>query len=116
MEFSCSKCDEKEDHRSDVKKVLRNTIRKSQPYQDEKGGGQTKSTITMVFGMVLSKIEGILSACEHFKPQPNDIILRSSPKSGTTWLKALFFAIIVRSSFNNYANPLLTTMPHECVL
>jgi hypothetical protein len=60
-------------------------------------------------------LEGLLSAQEHFKPQPNDIILSSTPKSGTTWLKALSFAIVTRSSFNASTNPLLTTMPHECV-
>ena len=60
-------------------------------------------------------LEGLLSAQEHFKPEPNDIILSSTPKSGTTWLKALSFAIVTRSSFNASTNPLLTTMPHECV-
>uniref|UniRef100_A0A2N9J6L4 Sulfotransferase n=1 Tax=Fagus sylvatica TaxID=28930 RepID=A0A2N9J6L4_FAGSY len=60
-------------------------------------------------------LEGLLSAQEHFKPQPNDIILSSTPKSGTTWLKALSFDIVTRSSFNASTNPLLTTMPHECV-
>ncbi|KAM4106841.1 hypothetical protein ACB094_04G096100 [Castanea mollissima] len=39
-----------------------------------------------------------------------------TPKSGTTWLKALSFAIVTQSSFDASTNPLLTTMPHECVL
>ena len=60
-------------------------------------------------------LEGLLSAQEHFKPQPNDIFLSSVPKSGTTWLKALSFAIMTRSSFDASTNPLLTTTPHECV-
>ncbi|KAM4114752.1 hypothetical protein ACJW30_04G093200 [Castanea mollissima] len=62
-------------------------------------------------------LEGLLLAHKHFKPQPNDIILSSTPKSGTTWLKALSFAIVTRSSFIDAStNPLLTTRPHECVL
>ena len=60
-------------------------------------------------------LEGLLSAQEHFKPKPNDTILSSAPKSGTTWLKALCFAIVTRSHYDDSTNPLLTTMPHECV-
>uniref|UniRef100_A0A2N9J8J7 Sulfotransferase n=1 Tax=Fagus sylvatica TaxID=28930 RepID=A0A2N9J8J7_FAGSY len=63
-----------------------------------------------------SFLEGVMLAQEHFQPQPNDIILSSFPKSGTTWLKALPFAIVTRSSFDASTNPLLTTTPHKCVL
>jgi hypothetical protein len=61
-------------------------------------------------------LEGLLSAQEHFKPKPNDMIVSSAPKTGTTWLKALCFAIVTRSHYDDSTNPLLTTMPHECVL
>ncbi|EEF47723.1 Sulfotransferase 1C2, putative [Ricinus communis] len=47
--------------------------------------------------------------------KPNDIIVASCPKTGTTWLKALTFAIVTRGVFDNSTNPLLKKVPHECV-
>uniref|UniRef100_A0A0D9XBP5 Sulfotransferase n=1 Tax=Leersia perrieri TaxID=77586 RepID=A0A0D9XBP5_9ORYZ len=56
---------------------------------------------------------------ENFKPRHDDIILATSPKSGTTWLKAIVFAIINRSRYGSFANtdhhPLLTQNPHTLV-
>ncbi|XP_050289567.1 flavonol sulfotransferase-like [Quercus robur] len=60
-------------------------------------------------------IEGILSTQDHFKPQPNSVILSSAPKSGTTWLKALSFSIMTRSHFDESTNPLLTKISHDLV-
>ena len=61
-------------------------------------------------------LEGMLSAQEHFKPQPNQVIVSSAPKSGTTWLKALTFAIMTRFHVDESTNPLLTRLAHDCVL
>ncbi|KAJ9135454.1 hypothetical protein P3X46_032636 [Hevea brasiliensis] len=58
---------------------------------------------------------GLLAAQENFRPQPYDIILCTCPKSGTTWLKALAYAIVTRSRFSDFENPLLTKAPHDCV-
>ncbi|KAF2320828.1 hypothetical protein GH714_031189 [Hevea brasiliensis] len=61
-------------------------------------------------------LEGIMSAQEHFIAQPTDIIACSHPKSGTTWLKALCFAILTRKQFSESStNPLLTELPHDIV-
>ncbi|KAK7850507.1 flavonol sulfotransferase-like, partial [Quercus suber] len=61
-------------------------------------------------------LEGILlMAQDHFKPQPNQVILSSTPKSSTTWLEAPSFAIITRSSCDESTNPLLTKMAHDLV-
>ncbi|GKA01489.1 flavonol 4'-sulfotransferase [Tanacetum coccineum] len=60
-------------------------------------------------------LEGGIIAQQSFKAQPNDIFLCSCPKTGTTWLKALAFAIVTREKFNESTSPLLTTMPHECI-
>lgn len=63
-------------------------------------------------------------AQEKFKALPTDIILCSMPKTGTTWLKALTFAIVTRKVFFGDApssttyspsSPLLTSVPHDCV-
>ncbi|KAF7124557.1 hypothetical protein RHSIM_Rhsim12G0203200 [Rhododendron simsii] len=58
---------------------------------------------------------GVKLAQEQFEPQSIDIILCSTPKSGTTWLKALAFAIVTRTGFDFSANPLLVKVPHDCV-
>lgn len=60
----------------------------------------------------------IISAQENFKAKNTDIVLCSFPKTGTTWLKALTFAISTRHRYYgavNHDHPLLTHMPHECI-
>ncbi|XP_038986507.1 cytosolic sulfotransferase 18-like [Phoenix dactylifera] len=52
---------------------------------------------------------------DHFKPCPSDLILVTQPKSGTTWLKALLFAIMNRTNYTFAQHPLLTRNPHACV-
>ncbi|KAF3338907.1 flavonol sulfotransferase-like protein [Carex littledalei] len=60
-------------------------------------------------------LPGILTMQEVFKHDPNDIIVASLPKSGTTWLKALTFTIVHRSKFSFSDHPLLKFNPHDCV-
>ncbi|KAJ9159852.1 hypothetical protein P3X46_025313 [Hevea brasiliensis] len=61
-------------------------------------------------------LQGIMSAQEQFKAQPTDIFICSHPKSGTTWLKALSFAILTRKRFiYPSTNPLLSELPHDVV-
>ncbi|KAL8038505.1 hypothetical protein ABFX02_11G111600 [Erythranthe guttata] len=52
---------------------------------------------------------------QHFKPLPNDVILASFPKTGTTWLKALLHSIIHRHSPNHSSNTLLLNHPQELI-
>ncbi|KAI5570591.1 hypothetical protein BDE02_11G039900 [Populus trichocarpa] len=61
-------------------------------------------------------LEGLLSVQERFNPQSTDIFVASCPKTGTTWLKALTFAIFTRSRLSgSTTSSLLTKMPHDCV-
>ncbi|KAK3228727.1 hypothetical protein Dsin_000608 [Dipteronia sinensis] len=62
------------------------------------------------------EIQSIISFQKHFKSKESDVILATIPKSGTTWLKALGFAIINRKRYSNTQNhPLLTSNPHDLV-
>ncbi|KAK6921143.1 Sulfotransferase domain [Dillenia turbinata] len=61
-------------------------------------------------------LRGVIAAQQHFEAQPTEIFLCSVPKSGTTWLKALAFAIVTRTKYSDLSShPLLSTMPHECI-
>ncbi|XP_022715965.1 flavonol sulfotransferase-like [Durio zibethinus] len=59
-------------------------------------------------------LKGVMWIQDHFKPRPTDIFLATFPKTGTTWLKALVFAIINRTRYDFSDHPLLTTGPHDC--
>ncbi|XP_058226108.1 cytosolic sulfotransferase 15-like [Rhododendron vialii] len=60
-------------------------------------------------------LAGVMFAQEHFQARPDDVFLVSAPKSGSTWLKALIFAVMKRTCYASSAHPLLTTNPHDCV-
>nr|GEZ71421.1 flavonol 4'-sulfotransferase [Tanacetum cinerariifolium] len=64
------------------------------------------------FWVMNSFLEGVILA-QRYKAEPNDVFLCSSPKTGTTWLKALAFAIGTRNKFDETNSPLLTTLPHD---
>lgn len=59
-------------------------------------------------------LEGIIYAQHYLKAQPTDIFICSHPKAGTTWLKALSFAILTRKLYSNAStNPLFSEVPHD---
>ncbi|XP_037456124.1 cytosolic sulfotransferase 17-like [Triticum dicoccoides] len=60
-------------------------------------------------------LERILLAQVTMKPRDDDIILATQPKSGTTWLKALAFAITNRGRYGFGDHPLLTQHPQHLV-
>ncbi|KAH7666790.1 P-loop containing nucleoside triphosphate hydrolase protein [Dioscorea alata] len=67
------------------------------------------------FWMPAMFIPACMAIQSHFNPRPSDILLVTSPKSGTTWLKALSFATLHRHSFSFSDHPLLSNTPHQCV-
>lgn len=63
------------------------------------------------------QLQGVLSCQKHFEAHHSDILIVSTPKSGTTWLKAWTFALLNRNKYPNMTqnHPLLTHNPHFLV-
>ncbi|MCL7026994.1 hypothetical protein MKW94_009776 [Papaver nudicaule] len=66
-------------------------------------------------------IQAVVNMQRNFKALDTDIIVATNPKCGTTWLKALSFAIVNRFRFSTTGttlkqhHPLLTSNPHSLV-
>lgn len=62
-------------------------------------------------------LPGLLAFRHRFIPRPTDVFLCSPPKSGTTWLKSLTFAILFRHAHppSSPHHPLLSLHPHDVV-
>ncbi|MCD7445906.1 hypothetical protein HAX54_024606 [Datura stramonium] len=62
-------------------------------------------------------IQGALACQQQFQAQDSDIILVTTPKSGTTWLKSLLFALVNRTKYPIFEqnHPLLFNNPHDLV-
>nr|GMD08403.1 cytosolic sulfotransferase 17-like [Ipomoea batatas] len=73
-------------------------------------GGQNLQQING-FWLLPMMIPGIQRAVAEFKPNPNDVILASFPKTGTTWLKSLLYAITNYSSLDSLAK----NSPHDLI-
>ena len=63
-----------------------------------------------------AEIQAITTFQKSFQAKDSDVIVATTPKSGTTWLKALAFAIVNRQRFTSSENhPLLTFNPHDLI-
>ncbi|KAF8655393.1 hypothetical protein HU200_061133 [Digitaria exilis] len=60
-------------------------------------------------------LKNCLPVQDKFMPRSEDIILATHPKCGTTWLKALAFAITNRVHYALADHPLLEKNPHKVV-
>ncbi|GKA13460.1 cytosolic sulfotransferase 12 [Tanacetum coccineum] len=83
----------------------------------EKGWLATKLYKYQGFWHTSRQLQGVLSCQKHFQAQDTDILLVTTPKSGTTWLKALLFALVNRTRFTQTLDqhPLLSNNPHMIV-
>ncbi|KAI3667357.1 hypothetical protein L6452_42413 [Arctium lappa] len=66
----------------------------------------------------LFSIANVMGSQETFQANPTDIYLATLPKSGTTWMKALMFAIVNRTKYKNNSlstHMLLLSNPHDCL-
>ncbi|KAM0897230.1 hypothetical protein ACQ4PT_022682 [Festuca glaucescens] len=62
-------------------------------------------------------LPGVAAAHARFEARPSDVFLASFPNSGTTWLKALAFAVVHRADHppRSSGHPLRHRNPHDCV-
>ncbi|XP_048440671.1 cytosolic sulfotransferase 12-like [Pyrus x bretschneideri] len=68
------------------------------------------------FWQATAHMQGVLACQKHFRALESDIILVTTPKSGTTWLKAILFALVKRAHYLDLRrHPLLTENPHVLV-
>ncbi|KAL2927645.1 Cytosolic sulfotransferase 17 [Bienertia sinuspersici] len=58
---------------------------------------------------------GSLNVKRSFNAKPENVILATLPKAGTTWFCALLFTTINRTRYDYATHPLLTQSPHDCV-
>nr|GMD30811.1 flavonol sulfotransferase-like [Ipomoea batatas] len=101
---------------SDEAKTISETLISELPRER---GWETDEDIYLLNGFWYKTwvIHGLVALQQHFKPHPDDVLLASYPKSGTTWLKALLFSIVNRATYNHddMQHPLLNSNPHELV-
>lgn len=99
--------------RSDTEAPADETPPKSHSDLPTRGGWARPLVLYQNYWLNPERLKHIIPVKEHFKPRSDDIILATYPKSGTTWLKALAFAITTRSRHAFAGNhPLLTGGRH----
>ncbi|KAJ8644749.1 hypothetical protein MRB53_006497 [Persea americana] len=81
----------------------------------EKGWKSSHLTQYQGFWLPLKFLSGVMACPECFEACKEDLILNTTPKSGTTWLKALTFTILNRARHDFHNHPLLTTNPRALV-
>ncbi|KAI3667355.1 hypothetical protein L6452_42410 [Arctium lappa] len=66
----------------------------------------------------LFSVANVMALQDTFQANQSDIYLAALPKSGTTWIKALTFAIVNRTKYKNNSlstHMLLISNPHDCL-
>ncbi|KAJ4973457.1 hypothetical protein NE237_006631 [Protea cynaroides] len=81
----------------------------------ENGWADTQLYQYQGFWYTARSLQGVLTCQKHFQANPDDLFIITTPKAGTTWLKALAFTIVNRNQYSSFNHPLLTSNPHELV-
>ena len=98
-----------------IQNPLKNSKRSYQPYQKEKQSAWVFDLYQYEgFWSGSFMLEGMLSAQDHFKPQPNHVSW-VVPQNLAQRLKALTFAIMTRSHVGESTNPLFMRIAHDCI-
>lgn len=107
--------------------ILPNYLQDHEPTQEcleiistlprEKGWVATHLHQYQGFWHTSRQLQGVLSCQKHFQAHDTDIFVVTTPKSGTTWLKALTFSLLNRNKYSSTQknHPLLTNNPHSLV-
>lgn len=81
--------------------------------------GPAKETLYLYKGFWCTPIslKGLMACRQQFQARASDMVIVTAPKTGTTWLKSLVFAITRRNQhpISNPDHPLLTNNPHDLV-
>ncbi|KAL3631265.1 hypothetical protein CASFOL_024249 [Castilleja foliolosa] len=82
----------------------------------EKGWLASRLYLYQGFWYPVRHLGGVINCQNLFRPNETDIFLSTTPKSGTTWLKALVFTLTNRKTHPVTKNhPLITKNPHDLV-
>ncbi|TKY68364.1 Cytosolic sulfotransferase 15 [Spatholobus suberectus] len=81
----------------------------------ERGWSSDFLCLFQEFWCTSTVFQAVNSSQKYFQGKDSDVVVASFPKSGTTWLKALTFAIVNHQHFSLENHPLLTSNPHELV-
>ncbi|KAK8568085.1 hypothetical protein V6N13_106026 [Hibiscus sabdariffa] len=100
----------------DEVRQLVQTLPKEESWIDGGSGGCGMSLyLYQGFWCSARDLKSVISFQTHFQAFDSDVLVATSPKCGTTWLKALTFSILYRDRFARDENPLLTSTPHQLV-
>ncbi|KAH0652825.1 hypothetical protein KY289_030503 [Solanum tuberosum] len=100
-----------EDNLSEENKKLLSTLPK------EKGWLGSYAYNYQGFWVPIKFLQDVIACQQQFQAQDNDVILVTTPKPGTTWLKSLLFALVNRMKHPIFEpnHPLLVENPHLLV-
>ncbi|KAK1387248.1 Sulfotransferase [Heracleum sosnowskyi] len=83
----------------------------------EKGFMSSSSYQYQGFWYPPSLLQGVINCQKHLKPLENDIFIVTAPKSGTTWMKGIIYALMNREAHPPHTphHPLLNNAPRDLV-